>query len=117
MNHFCPAYPRPREKRASVWAMFFSTRRSWMDALYERSYRMRLGEVHLPGVDIYMANEPELVDRVLSTEAQHFPKSAQLHEALKPLLGESIFTTNGAQWARQRRMMEPAFSQTRLNVA
>jgi cytochrome P450 len=40
-----------------------------------------------------------------------------LHEALKPLLGESIFTTNGAQWQRQRDMMNPAFEQARLQVA
>jgi cytochrome P450 len=33
------------------------------------------------------------------------------------LLGESIFTTNGAQWQRQRQMMDPAFAQARLNVA
>jgi cytochrome P450 len=117
MTHFCPAYPKPRKSRASLLAMFFSTRRSWLDALYERSYNMQMGEVHLPGLDMYMVNEPALVRRIMTDEAADFPKSPQLHEALKPLLGESIFTTNGAQWKRQRRMMDPAFAQARLNVA
>jgi cytochrome P450 len=118
MSHlFCPAYPRPRKSRASTLMMFFSARRSWLDALYERSYSMQMGEVHLPGVDLYMVNEPALVKRVLGEQAADFPKSALLGEALKPLLGESIFTTNGAQWKRQRQMMDPAFAQARMNVA
>jgi len=97
--------------------MFFSARHSWLDALYERSYSMHMGEVHLAGLDMYMVNEPALVRRVLGEEAADFPKSALLGDALRPLLGDSIFTTNGAQWKRQRRMMDPAFAQARLNVA
>lgn len=97
--------------------MFFSARRSWLDALYERSYRMRMGEVHLPGLDLYMVNEPALVKQVLDTQADAFPKSNLLGEALKTLLGESIFTTSGDQWRKQRTMMDPAFAQARLNVA
>jgi cytochrome P450 len=117
MTHFCPAYPKPRKNRASSLLMFFSARRSWLDALYERSYRMQMGEVHLPGLDLYMVNEPGLVRRVLSEDASDFPKSQLLGDALKPLLGESIFTTNGTQWQRQRDMMDPAFAQARLGVA
>jgi cytochrome P450 len=97
--------------------MFFSARHSWLDALYERSYSMQMGEVHLAGLDMYMVNEPALVKRILGEEAADFPKSTLLGEALGPLLGESIFTTNGEQWKRQRRMMDPAFAQARLNVA
>lgn len=114
--HFCPAYPKPRRSKASSLLMFFSARRSWLDALYERSYRMRMGEVHLPGMDLYMVNEPALVRRVMAQEAHAFPKSPLLGEALRPLLGESIFTTNGGQWKRQRDMMDPAFAQARLAV-
>ena len=115
--HFCPAYPKPRKSKASSLLMFFSARRSWLDALYERSYAMQMGEVHLPGLDLYMVNDPALVRRVMDDEAEQFPKSPLLGEALQPLLGESIFTTNGAQWRRQRDMMDPAFAQARLAVA
>ncbi len=117
MKHFCPAYPRPRKDRVSIWSLFFSARRSWMDSLYERSYHMQMGEVHLPGLDLYMLNDPVEVRRVLANEDDNFPKSALLGQALAPLLGESIFTTNGAQWQRQRDMMKPAFEQTRLQVS
>ncbi len=117
MSHFRPAYPAPRATQASRVMMFFSARRSWLDALYERSYAMQMGEVHLPGLDMYMVNEPALVERVMGTQAADFPKSPLLGDALRPLLGDSIFTTNGAQWQRQRHMMDPAFAQARINVA
>ncbi len=97
--------------------MFLSARHSWLDALYERSYRMRMGEVHLPGLDIYMVNQPEGVRQVMEDSGANFPKSPLLGKALKPLLGESIFTTNGAQWRRQRAMMDPAFALARLQVS
>lgn len=117
MSRFCPVYPKPHPEKASKFKMFWHARRSWMDALYERSYSMQMGEVHLPGVDLYMLNDVEQVKRVMQTEAAAFPKSHLLHEALEPLLGDSIFTTNGEQWQRQRTMMNPAFEQARLHVA
>jgi cytochrome P450 len=97
--------------------MFLRARRSWMDSLSESAYRMQMGEVHLPGVDLYMVNQPELVREVLVERPEDFPKSPLLAEALRPLLGDSIFTTNGAAWRRQRAMMDPAFAHARLDVA
>ena len=117
MNYFCPAYPQPQKTRGSRFLLFFSARHSWLDRLYERSYRMQMGEVHLPGIDLYMVNEPALVKQVLVERSGDFPKSELLGDALRPLLGDSIFTTNGAQWSRQRAMMEPAFAQARVAVA
>lgn len=111
---FCPHYPPPARARPSAWRMFFSKRRSWLDALYERSYHMKMGEVHLPGVDLYMVNEPALVRRVMVDEAAQFPKHAMLGDALRPLLGDSIFTTNGAVWQRQRALMDPSFEAARI---
>lgn len=111
---FCPHYPTPSAERPSVWGMFFSKRRSWLDSLYARSYHMKMGEVHLPGVDLFMVNEPALVRRVMVDEAAAFPKHEMLGDALRPLLGDSIFTTNGEVWQRQRTLMDPSFGAARI---
>ena len=42
MSHFCPAYPTPRKSKASRLMLFLGARHSWLDMLYERSYRMKL---------------------------------------------------------------------------
>ncbi|WP_372837166.1 cytochrome P450, partial [Puniceibacterium confluentis] len=38
----------------------------------------------------------------------------RISEGLRPLLGQSVFLTNGAQWERQRRIIDPAFEGGRL---
>ena len=96
--------------------MFLSKRRSWLDSLYERSYVMKMGEVHLPGVDLFMVNEPSLVRRVMVEQAESFPKHDMLGDALRPLLGDSIFTTNGEVWQRQRTLMDPSFEAARVKL-
>jgi cytochrome P450 len=114
---FCPFYPEPKRNKLAWLSMFFSARNSWLDALYHQSYRMQMGEVRLPGLDLFMVNDPKLVRQVLDVKAGDFPKSPLLHQALFPLLGESIFTTNAHQWRKQRAMMNPAFAQARLDFA
>jgi len=115
-QRFVAAYPKPLKSKASWLLLFLSARRSWLDGLFERSYRMKMGEVRLLRTRLYMLNEPPLVKRVLVEQAKAYPKHVLLGAALRPLLGDSIFTANGAQWERQRRMIAPAFAQTRLNV-
>lgn len=117
MTGFCPAYPKPMKSRLSRLLLFFGARHSWLDGLYERSYSMKMGEVHLPGMDLYMVNEPGLVREVLVDDAAGCPKHRLLGDSLRPLLGNSVVTANGDEWKRQREMIDPAFAQARLNIA
>jgi cytochrome P450 len=59
-------------------------------------------------------NDPKLVKTVLNERPMDFPKSDRIGAGLRPLLGESVFLTNGAQWERQRRIIDPAFEGGRL---
>ncbi len=61
-----------------------------------------------------MCNQPELVDLVLKERPDDFPKSDRIREGLRPLLGNSVFLTNGEVWKRQRRIIDPAFEGGRL---
>jgi cytochrome P450 len=117
MSAFCPVYPPPRKSKLPPWRAFFSARHSWLDTLYERSYSMHMGQVSLLNSTLFMVNDPVCVHQILSSKVDNYPKHALLGEALHPLLGESIFTTNGPQWQRQRKMMNPSFAQARIHVA
>jgi cytochrome P450 len=117
MSDFCPVYPPPRKTKAPVWRAFFSARHSWLDSLYERSYAMHVGQISLINSTLFMVNQPSCVHQVLEQNVANYPKHELMHEALRPLLGDSIFTTNGSQWQRQREMMNPSFAQTRIQVA
>ncbi|HEB0025795.1 TPA: cytochrome P450 [Campylobacter jejuni] len=111
----CPFFPKPYKNKASTLLTFLLKRRSWLDGLYERSYKMQTGYVKMPNFDLYVINDTEEVKRMMVDEVREFPKSAFLHELLSPLLGESIFTTNGEVWKKQRELLRPSFEMTRIN--
>ncbi|MFK0434849.1 cytochrome P450 [Campylobacter jejuni] len=114
MSEF-PFFPKPYKNKASTLLTFLLKRRSWLDGLYERSYKMQTGYVKMPNFDLYVINDTKEVKRMMVDEVREFPKSAFLHELLSPLLGESIFTTNGEVWKKQRELLRPSFEMTRIN--
>jgi len=79
-----------------------------------RLYRAWMAELKTPRFNSYFINQPELVREVLVTRPDDFPKSGFIRAALKSLLGKSVFVTNGAEWKRQRRIIDPAFEGGRL---
>lgn len=76
-----------------------------------------MAEFRTPFFRSFMVNDPHLVDLVLRERPDDFPKSARIGEGLKPLLGASVFLTNGDIWKRQRRIIDPAFEGGRLHHA
>ncbi|MDO5657739.1 MAG: cytochrome P450 [Paracoccus sp. (in: a-proteobacteria)] len=109
-----PPKPKAREGRGSVLHYLFAFRRDLLSALPQRLYRAWMAEFRQGPIHSFVCNDPALVDLVLRERPQDFPKSNRLREGLAPLLGDSVFVTNGATWARQRRIIDPAFEGGRL---
>ena len=111
-----PPFPTPLKKseKRSWLRLYKRGRKSWIHTLYEGSYTNKLSIIKLPGFRLFMPKQPEAVQKVLSEDYKDFPKNKLVHDALKPLLGDSIFTTNGDVWERQRRMLDPAFANAGL---
>jgi len=112
---FQPPYPKPHVRKSSFILRFLRGWNSWIDVLFERSYSMKMGKISQPGMDIFMVNDADWVRRILG-DTHQYPKHELMRRALEPLLGSSIFTTNGEVWERQRRLVEPAFAQARLKL-
>ncbi|MEL6870046.1 MAG: cytochrome P450 [Pseudomonadota bacterium] len=66
---------------------------------------------------ILLINDPSLARDVLTDPLDIFPKNDLMVGALTPLVGESVFVSNGVQWRRQRQMIDPAFSHMRIGRA
>ena len=111
----CPFHPKPHNSKAGLVTTFLLKRRSWLDGLYAKSYKMRAGRVKMPGFDLFVVNDPKEVRKIMIDNVKEFPKSDMLHELLKPLLGVSIFTTNGEVWKKQRELLRPSFEMTRIS--
>jgi cytochrome P450 len=58
-----------------------------------------------PDVDMYSTCHPELIQQVLVTQARSFRKRTKDLE----LLGNGLLTSDGEEWRRQRRRIQPGF--------
>jgi cytochrome P450 len=114
MSRIVPPKPRGRAERVSLLTYLRLFRRDILSAQPERLYRARMAEFRTPFFRSFLVNDPELWRLVLSERPGDFPKSGRVRAGLEPLLGRSVFVTNGAEWARQRRIIDPAFEGGRL---
>lgn len=109
-----PPKPPSRPGRVSMWRYLQLFRADILSAQPARLYRAWMAEFRTPFFLSYLCNQPELVTLVLKGRPDDFPKSNRIREGLKPLLGNSVFVTNGETWKRQRRIIDPAFEGGRL---
>ncbi|MEL6619229.1 MAG: cytochrome P450 [Pseudomonadota bacterium] len=109
-----PPKPSSRPDRVSLWRYAKLFRQDILSAQPARLYRAWMAEFRTPFFRSYLVNQPELVKTVLRDRPCDFPKSGRIGEGLRPLLGNSVFLTNGAVWERQRRIIDPAFEGGRL---
>ncbi|EBA17647.1 cytochrome P450 family protein [Roseobacter sp. SK209-2-6] len=109
-----PPKPPSRPERVSLWQYLRLFRQDILSAQPAKLYRAWMAEFRAPRIRSFLINQPELLQRVLKEEPDLFPKSDRIAEGLKPLLGNSVFLTNGEAWKRQRRLIDPAFEGGRL---
>ena len=109
-----PPKPQPRAGRVSLLRYLKLFRADILSAQPQRLYRAWMAEFRTPFFRSYLLNQPDLVRTVLKDRPEDFPKSGRIGEGLRPLLGNSVFLTNGETWKRQRRIIDPAFEGGRL---
>lgn len=109
-----PPKPASRPDKVSLWRYVRLFRKDILSAQPARLYRAWMAEFRTPFFRSFLLNQPDLVKTVLKDRPDAFPKSDRISEGLKPLLGNSVFLTNGEVWKRQRRIIDPAFEGGRL---
>lgn len=109
-----PPKPASRPDKVSLWRYMQMFRRDILSAQPARLYRAWMAEFRTIFFRSYLINQPDLIRTVLQERPMDFPKSNRISEGLRPLLGRSVFLTNGAEWQRQRRIIDPAFEGGRL---
>lgn len=112
----CPIPPKPvaRADKVSLITYMRLFRKDILSAQPARLYHAWMAQFKTPFFRSYLCNDPKLIDQVLKERPDDFPKSDRIRTGLDPLLGESVFSTNGELWKRQRRIIDPAFEGGRL---
>ena len=109
-----PPKPTPRADKVSLLTYLRLFRADILSAQPARLYHALMAEFRTPFFRSYLVNDPALIARILTERPDDFPKSLRIAEGLRPLLGNSVFVTNGEVWKRQRRIIDPAFEGGRL---
>ncbi len=65
-------------------------------------------------VSAYFVNHPEGARRVLQENNANYSKQTLQYNALATITGRGLLTNEGPSWLRNRRLMQPAFSRSRL---
>jgi cytochrome P450 len=109
-----PLYPRPAPyQRLFIWRLLQGLR-SWFGLLSDVDFRIPIGSVRFLGLNLFLVNQPAAVKRVLVDAVEDFPKHPFTLWILEPLIGRAIFSVNGAEWARQRCLLDQAFQVAQL---
>lgn len=69
-----------------------------------------LGRFNVGPRQVILVNSPDLVRQVLVGDPDTFGKGRIQRRALRPLMGDSLFTSEGELHRRQRRFAAPAFT-------
>ncbi|MEE4279199.1 MAG: cytochrome P450 [Halieaceae bacterium] len=121
MSADSPVYTPPRPH--SLAALPALARVLWngdgnlLELLPAAAYRFAVGNLGYSRRSTVLFNDPELVRYIMRDPDGLFPKSDLMVNALEPLIGESIFVTDGDKWRRQRAMIDPAFTNLRVSHA
>ena len=59
----------------------------------------------------HMVQDPAANKRIFLDNAENYPKAEVMLRMLRPAVGESLFTAEGAAWRWQRRAVAPVFAQ------
>ncbi|MDB5523159.1 MAG: cytochrome [Rhizobium sp.] len=107
--------PLIRKDRPSPLTRIMKGRHSSLDVLFERSYSMKMGEFTGLRRRFYFLTQPDMINRILASDVDLYPKSDLMGTVLHQILGNGIFVSNGETWKKQRRMMNPAFEFARIS--
>lgn len=65
-------------------------------------------------MDCYLLAHPDPAQEVLAEKSKVFTKESSLWEAAQSFVGKGIGTTDGEEWLKQRRALQPQFQMSRM---
>jgi cytochrome P450 len=105
-----PPHVRPHTKPLSVLESVRAARRNVLEIIPAIAYRQPIISGRM-GARWHMVQDPAALRRIFLDNAENYPKSEVMVRMLRPAVGNSLFTSEGAAWRWQRRSVAPVFAQ------
>jgi len=115
LNAFVPPYPPRPTEPLSVIEMLRRSRKNFLTIFSESAFNYELMSLQVLNRRIFICNSPDTVRHAFVAENAHFERKApQMRNALKPLLGDGLFISDGETWRSRRRIVGPIVHGARL---
>lgn len=105
---YVPPYPPRHRTEPGPLALIRRARFNLLDIWPEQAFGWQFFGGRLLLRHVFVANSPDTVQHVFVERADNYQaKSPQQRHALKPLIGDGLFISDGDTWAERRRMVAP----------
>ncbi len=110
-----PVHPQPKTYTGNPLVVLARCWRNWLEGFDISCYNVGDRSAKMNGLDYFLVNDSAVIRQLMVDHAKDFPKHPYVYWILQPLVGNSIFSVNGDDWARQRRLIDAAFQHSELN--
>jgi len=108
IKSYVPPYPERAKHRRSLFELFRIYRSSLLGIFDEEDYHRRYARLRILRRELILCNTPDMIQKTLQVQHEIFQqKTAQLEQALKPLIGDGLFISNGDLWRERRDAVAP----------
>lgn len=115
MEPIVPPFPPRHRKPLPIPTLLRVCARNFLAIWEEKAFVYRMMRTRLITRTTLICNAPDWVkDAFVTNNAAIERKSPQMRHALKPLLGDGLFISDGAVWARRRKIVSPIIHASRL---
>jgi len=113
---FVPPTIAPPDKPLGMLASVRAARRNVLSIIPAISYAQPIVTGTTGPARWHMVQGPEGMRRVFLDNVDNYPKSEVMIRMLRSAVGESLFTSEGAQWRWQRRAIAPVFASRKVTA-
>ncbi|MCX7125418.1 MAG: cytochrome P450 [Gammaproteobacteria bacterium] len=104
MNHYTPPYPTRHKKGLSKFDLLRAGRKNLLSVWAEADFEREIISTKILKQHIIIANNPDMVKWAFVDSHDVFQaKSHLMQRALKPIIGDGLFISDGEVWASRRR--------------
>ncbi len=114
LERFRPPTVTPPDRELGVLSSLRAVRRNVLEILPGISFTQPIVSGRTGPARWHMVQSAEAMRHIFLDNVDNYPKSEVMIRMLRPAVGRSLFTSEGAQWRWQRRAIAPVFS--RRNV-
>lgn len=115
VTEFIPPYPKRPQKKLGVLEMLLQARKDPLSIWSEDSFKVQFKAVKVLNRHLFIANCPDVVrDVLVARQNLYEAKSAAMQKAFTPLLGDSLFISDGEIGYVRRQLLESCFTDTHI---